>query len=134
RNRYVAVSVRAYASGPSLSAAARDCDVIHDRAFHHADRLSVQSRTGRTVVSAADRNVDRGVHPLYGTGKYRRKSARTPMDDHVWVRPRAWVRIFIRPKADAAVCGFTLAHLAAVVQFGCGDGPTPRPDPAHPCA
>ncbi len=102
RDRPSAVPVLPGDPVPALPRADPDRDCVHRGAFDHADRLGLQPRAGRAVVSAADRNADRDVHRLHGAGKYRRRQQRAPpLDDHVRVRPGARIRLLVRVAADA---------------------------------
>src|SRR5438067_8521703 len=69
------------------------------------------------MVSATDRNPDRHFDLLHGAGEYRRRTAEASVDHLLHVRPCAWLRLFLRFEANAAVRGLTSADVAAFVQY-----------------
>ncbi len=58
-------------SVPPLPLAGRRCHRVHRGALDHADRVGVQPRARRAVVSAARRDADRHVDRLHGAGEHR---------------------------------------------------------------
>ena len=84
--------------------------VVHRRAFDLADRLGLRLRAGRAVVSAADRDADRGHHRLHGAGKHRlrgdgnaRERRLAALDHRLRVRARARLRLLVRAARIAAI-------------------------------
>jgi len=56
------------------------------------------------VVSAADRNLIAGLYRLYGAREYCGSGeGAAQMDGRIRIRPGAWIRIFIRAAANAAI-------------------------------
>ena len=108
-------SCSAWSSRSAASAHARaDRHRVHRGAFDHADRVRLRLRAGRAVVSAADRNADRDVDRLHGAREHRRsRTLRRRWIDHVRLRPRARLRLLVRPAAHAAVRGLASADVAA---------------------
>ena len=62
---------------PALAPAASGGDRVHRGALDHADRVGLRPRARRALVSAADRNADRGLHRLHGAREHRRDAVRT---------------------------------------------------------
>src|SRR5262245_22892565 len=56
------------------------------------------------------------------------------MVDYLWVRSGAWIWIFVRIAADAAICWIVSADIAAVLQPGCRARPAPGAFAAYPCS
>ena len=82
---------------------------LHDRPFDHPDRLGLWLCARCAVVSAADRDADRGFHRLYGAGEYRRPQAQAPLGHHLLLRPGAWLRLLMGAARLAAIRGLACA-------------------------
>ena len=104
RHRSSAVPVLPGDPVPPFPRADSDRDRVHRGALHHSDRVGVQSRARRAVVSAADRDADRDFDRLHGAREHRRREQRaSPLDDRVRLRPGARIRLLLRAAADAAI-------------------------------
>ena len=71
---------------------------------------------GCAVVSAPDRNADRGLDRLYGAGEYRGRTSGPALDHHLLLRPGAWLRLFLRPARHVAVRRQPCPDFAALLQ------------------
>ena len=75
-HRSSAVSVLPGDPVPPLPRAHPDRDRVHRGAFDHADRLRLQPRARRVMVSAADRNADRVLDRIHGAREHRGRQLR----------------------------------------------------------
>ena len=89
----------------------------------HPDRLGLSLRARCAVVSAADRDADRGVDFLHGAREYRRDQPDAALDHHFLLRPGAWLRLFLRPQNTLQFAGSHLLTLPAVLQYRHRIGP-----------
>src|ERR1043165_450280 len=71
------------------------------------------------MVSAADRNLDRGLNLLHGPREHCWKQNRAPVDHHLWIWFGAWLRLLVRPPRNTAVRWLTPSDLVTVFQPRC---------------
>ena len=105
---------------PAFSGAGSGGDCVHCGALHYADRLGLQSCAGCAVVSAADRNADRDLHPIYGARKHRRgKHSAASLGDQR--SDSAWCTASVFPSSCGETMQFAGSHLlTSLLSFNLG--------------